>query len=209
MERNEQAGLADLMYSEMPKETEAPAPKADGNLESKLYPKMEEAAQKAEPGAAESFENLRIPEGAPIGQRDMDEFVSFASKSGLAPKQAQRLLDFAGVKVKAIDADKPYKLWRERNAQWEGEIKADPEMGGANLNSSVKTMQRVFQPGPGNPLIKSEAEAKALKAALNTTGAGNNPAMARLFLKIGRFLASRRSPGGSGQGLEGKMYGTM
>ncbi|MGO9370843.1 MAG: hypothetical protein ACLQBD_01945 [Syntrophobacteraceae bacterium] len=207
MERTEAGGLPDLMYSEMPKETEAPATQmGDAALESKLYPKMEESALKAEPGPVEGYENLTIPEKALIDKRDLGELVSFAEKNRLTPEQAQRLLDFGVDKIKATDA--PYKMWRERNAEWEAQVKVDPEIGGASLKSSVETMQRVFQPGQDNPLIKSEAEARALKAALCTTGAGNNPAVCRLFLKIGRFLAARQSPGG-GRGLVDKLYGSM
>ena len=93
-------------------------------------------------------------------------------------------------------------------------MKADPEIGGTKFEQSVKDAALVFVPGESNPFVKSEAEAKALREALNMTGAGNNPAMVKLFVKIGALLKEPGTLSGgpvkdSQDTLLAKMYPTM
>ena len=98
--------------------------------------------------------------------------------------------------------------------KWQAEVKADPEIGGTKYDQSVATAAAVFVPGESNPFVKDAVEAKGLKEALNATGAGNNPAIVRLFVKMGTLL---KEPGGlagepvmdSRKRLEDKMYPTM
>ncbi len=75
-------------------------------------------------------------------------------------------------------------------------------------------------PGESNPFVSSAEEAQALKDALNTTGAGNNPEIVRVFVKMGRMLAepgrvtggpnleANKKPGSSGIDYD-KIYPTM
>jgi hypothetical protein len=141
------------------------------------------------------------------------EFKVIAKELDLTQEQAQKLLDFGGEKLRA-QIEAPYKLWAETQAKWQAEVKADKEIGGTKLEQSIKDAAQVFVPGESNPFVKSDAEAKALREALNMTGAGNNPAMVKFFVKIGALL---KEPGSLSGGpvrdkqdtLLAKMYPTM
>ncbi len=106
-------------------------------------------------------------------------------------------------------------MWSDIQDKWRAQAKADPEIGGTKFEQSIRDANNVFMPGAGNPFVSTAEQADALRKALNTTGAGNNPEVVRLFVKMGRILAE---PGGltgkptavdrQGDILE-KMYPTM
>jgi hypothetical protein len=79
-------------------------------------------------------------------------------------------------------------LWAETQTKWQAEVKADPEIGGTKFQESIKTAALVFEPGESNPFVGSAEEARSLRDALNATGAGNNPAIVKMFVKMGNIL---------------------
>ncbi len=152
--------------------------------------KVEEKTDETEasPRAPEEYADFTVPEGMKLEGLDLTDFKSFAKEQDLTQEQAQKVLDFAGPKIKAM-IEQPYRSWNETQVKWQEEVKADPEIGGTKFGQSIKEAGNVFVPGEANPFVKSEADAKALREALNTTGAGNNPAIVKLFVKMGRVLA--------------------
>jgi len=171
------------------------------------------------PRAPAEYAEFKLPEGVQFDEAGMREFKSFAKEQDLTQEQAQKVLEFgAGQLKERLSA--PYRTWSEMQEKWRAEVKADPEIGGTKFEQSVKTAALVFQPGESNPFVGSAEEAQALRQARNTTGAGNNPAMVKLFVKIGRLLLEPGSlmgkpnlaaneKGGSGRSLEEKMFTTM
>ncbi|MFZ0945694.1 MAG: hypothetical protein WB930_00035 [Syntrophobacteraceae bacterium] len=163
--------------------------------------------------APAEYAEFTIPEGITLDEQTATEFKGLAKELDLTQEQAQKLLDFGGGKLRA-QIEAPYKLWAETQAKWQAEVKADPEIGGTKFEQSIKDAAQVFVPGDSNPFVKNEAEAKALRDALNMTGAGNNPAMVKFFVKIGALL---KEPGSLSGGpvkdtqdtLLAKMYPTM
>jgi hypothetical protein len=169
--------------------------------------------KKPEIKASEEYAEFTIPEGTTLDEQSATEFKGLAKELDLTQEQAQKLLDFGGGKLRA-QIEAPYKLWAETQAKWQAEVKADPEIGGTKFEQSIKDAAQVFVPGDSNPFVKDEAEAKSLRDALNMTGAGNNPAIVKLFVKIGTLL---KEPGSLSGGpvkdtqdtLLAKMYPTM
>lgn len=188
-----------------------PAPKLDADGKPIEEPKPED--EKPEPRAPEEYAEFTLPEGTELDPEAMTEFKALARAQDLTQEQAQELLKFGGERIKAM-AEAPYKLWAKTQAGWQAEVKADPEIGGTKFQDSVAAAALVFVPGEANPFVKNEVEAEGLKTALNTTGAGNNPAMVKFFVRLGTLL---KEPGGlsgkptnsSRQSLEEKMYPTM
>ena len=162
---------------------------ADKTAETTAETKPEE---KPEPRAPSEYAEFTKPEGAEFDETAMSEFKSFAKEQDLTQEQAQRILEFGNAKIKAM-TEAPYKLWAKTQADWQAEVKADAEIGGTKFEQSIKDAAGVFVPGESNPFVKNAEEAKALREALNMTGAGNNPAMVKLFVKMGKLLAE---PGG-------------
>ena len=176
-------------------------------------PKEEPPKEEPKPKAPEEYAEFAIPEGTTLDEQTATEFKGLAKELDLTQEQAQKLLDFGGGKLRA-QIEAPYKLWAETQAKWQAEVKADPEIGGTKFEQSVKDAALVFVPGESNPFVKSEAEAKALREALNMTGAGNNPAMVKFFVKIGTLLKEPGTLSGgpvkdSRETLLAKMYPTM
>jgi len=174
-----------------------------------------EGEKGSSPRAPEEYAEFSFPEGVTLDEAGIAEFKSFAKEQDLTQEQAQKVLEYGGEKLRER-MQAPYKAWSETQEKWQAEVKADPEIGGTKFEESIKAASLVFLPGESNPFVKDPAEAQALRDALNTTGAGNNPAMVRLFVKIGRLLAEPGPlpvgrPGNLGRErpLEDKMYPTM
>jgi hypothetical protein len=176
-------------------------------------PKEEPPKEEPKPKAPEEYTEFAIPEGTTLDEQTGTEFKGLAKELDLTQEQAQKLLDFGGEKLRA-QIEAPYKLWAETQAKWQAEVKADPEIGGTKFEQSIKDAAQVFVPGESNPFVKSDAEAKSLREALNMTGAGNNPAIVKFFVKIGTLLKEPGSLSGgpvkdSANTLLAKMYPTM
>lgn len=165
-------------------------------------------------GALGEYANFKVPDAFKLEGQDLTDFKSFAKEQDLTQEQAQKVLDFAGPKIKAM-IEQPYKAWNELQTKWQEEVKVDREIGGTKYEQSVKEAGNVFMPSESNPFVKSDAEANALREALNATGAGNNPAIVRLFVKMGRLLAEpghftgKPAPQSRQDALLNSMYPTM
>jgi hypothetical protein len=177
--------------------------------------KTEDTKPEANPAkrGPEEYAEFKLPEGAAIDEEGMTGFKGLAKELDLTQEQAQKLLEFGGEKIKAM-AEAPSKLWAETQAKWQAEVKADPEIGGTKFQDSVKTAALVFEPGESNPFVSSAEEAVGLRNALNATGAGNNPAIVKLFVKMGSILKEPAGLAGkpvaaTRASLLDKMYPTM
>ena len=188
---------------------------AETTAETKPEEKGEQKPEdkKPEAKAPEEYAEFTVPEGTKLDEQTATEFKGLAKELDLTQEQAQKLLDFGGGKLRT-QIEAPYKLWAKTQADWQAEVKADPDIGGTKFEQSIKDAAQVFVPGESNPFVKSEAEAKSLREALNMTGAGNNPAIVKFFVKIGTLL---KEPGPLSGGpvkdsrdtLLAKMYPTM
>lgn len=157
----------------------APAPSA---LDQTLLdaPPAAEPEKPAEPPAAidpASYE-LKLPEGMLRDDPMIAAFLESAAGARLEGSAVQAVIDSVGPKI-AEHLAAPYKAWAEMNATWQAEIKADPIVGGANLNASVTAINGAIDRF-GTP---------ELKDALRTTGAANNPHVFRFLHKLASAYA--------------------
>ncbi len=176
---------------ELPKEP-GTEPSKDGEPASGEPQKDGEPPKEPEKRAPEEYADFTAPEGLKLDESTLGDYKALAKEMDLTQEQAQKLLEFGGDKLKA-QLEAPYQLWRDTQVKWQSEIKADPEIGGANYDASIKAAGEVFKPGPGNPLVKNEADAQALRRALNVTGAGNNPAVVKFFVRLGKVISEPAS----------------
>ena len=102
-------------------------------------------------------------------------------ESGLPQEQAQKFVDMAIAREQAA-AQKGVQAFVDLQNKWVSEIKADPEIGGdkldASLASAARAIDRLGVPG--------------LKEALDLTGAGNNPAVVKAFVRLGQMVSEDR-----------------
>jgi hypothetical protein len=164
-----------------------------------------QSEKRVEPGTPEQYADIKLPEGTAIDERTASEFKGLVRKMGMTQERAQKALDYGNQIIKQR-MEAIYKPWHDNQAKWEAEVKADPEIGGAKFEQNMETARLVFQPSDSNPFIKNAGEATALKRALIHTGAGNHPAVIKLFRNAGRFIAGRRS---GGDKLLNQLYPSM
>lgn len=205
-----EAGSEKQEASSITKETSSTARESS---EGEASSTTKEEEEKPITKAPEEYAEFTLPEGTALDEQSATEFKGLAKELDLTQEQAQKLLDFGGGKLRAI-AEAPYKLWAETQAKWQAEVKADPEIGGTKFEDSVRTAAEVFKPGESNPFVKDAKEAQALREAMNMTGAGNNPAIVKIFVKMGNLLKEPASltgnpVKGTAEQLLANMYPTM
>jgi hypothetical protein len=71
----------------------------------------------------------------------------------------------------------PYDYWRDTQKAWQAEVKADKEIGGANLQKNLSSVAKLID-------SLGAKEAQDFRQALNFTGAGNNPAVIKALVKL-------------------------
>lgn len=151
---------------------------------------MDDAVKKelgVEDPAVPVYTEFKLPEGMTIDEAGMKPAVDLFKESGLSQEQAQKFIDLATSREVAA-AQKGQQAYVDVQNKWVSEIKADPEIGGDKLTASIATsdalIDRLAIPG--------------LKEALNLTGAGNNPAIAKAFVRLGKMIQEDRFQAGNG-----------
>jgi hypothetical protein len=140
----------------------------------------------------------------------MTAFKEAAAGAKLTQEQAQAFVDLHQQALQKA-ATAPYEQWRDTQKQWQDEIKADPEFGGAHMEKetipAIARAIKAFSPD-------ADAE-KALRQAFHFTGAGNHPEMIRFMARIGKSLAEGThvagtpTSGDGGKSAAQKLYPTQ
>ena len=99
-------------------------------------------------------------------------------EAGLTNEAAQKLVDMRIAEVNAQESTAVEKLVAQ-HTEWLNATKADTEIGGANLDTSVKHAQSAIARF-GSPELKS---------FLDLSGAGSHPELVRAFARIGKAMA--------------------
>lgn len=103
-------------------------------------------------------------------------------EAGLTGKQANTLAAAFAAHQKA-----QAEQWGLTVSQWAKDAAADPEIGGANWDTTRKNAQSFI----------SQFGTPALKEYLNATGAGNHPEMIRIMAKAGAVISEDKPTGGN------------
>lgn len=165
-------------------------------------PVEEKPAEPAKPeGAPEKYTDFTLPEGAEVNAELMSSFKDLAKANNLPQAAAQQLVEFHVSALKQV-ADRADQLWADANNKWVDEVKADPEIGGANLEKVKTTIAKAFDQF-GDPNVRD---------ALEFTGAGNHPAIIRTLYKMASKLvegaAVTGNPPAAQRTLAERIYGT-
>jgi hypothetical protein len=143
-------------------------------------------------GAPEAYETFTLPEGVEIDEATLGEATAMFKDIGLPQDKAQKLVDFYTGKLAAA-AEAPQKLWEATQADWQGQVRADPEIGGAKLDATIATAAKAIDKFGGTEL----------RAALDITGAGNHPEVIRFFARVGASLSEADFVAGNPKGAAG------
>ena len=179
---------------------ETPEAKAKREGEEKV------AAEKKTADTLKTYDALKMPEGMAKDQPVVADFLKTAATKGLSIEQTQALVDDVGPKLKEA-TEAPYKAWATMNEGWLKEMKSDKEIGGADLQANLGLAAKAI-----DTICTTDGERKAFRSALEFTGAGNNPDMARFLIRVGKMLAEGGPLGGrskQAESLAKSMYPTM
>jgi hypothetical protein len=127
------------------------------------------------------YGEFKLPDGATVDGASLEQATALFREAGLSQEQAQKFIDLAVSREQAA-AHKGVQAFVDLQTKWVSEIKADPEIGGtrfeASMASAGRAIDRLGVPG--------------LKEALNLTGAGNNPAIVKAFVRLGQMVSEDR-----------------
>jgi hypothetical protein len=130
---------------------------------------------------APAYGEFKLPEGATVDGASLEQATALFKEAGLPQEQAQKFIDLAVSREQAA-AHKGVQAFVDLQTKWVSEIKADPEIGGTRFEASMalasRAIDRLGVPG--------------LKEALNLTGAGNNPAIVKAFVRLGQMVSEDR-----------------
>lgn len=169
-----------------PSTSEEPAPAASETPAEGAKPEGEAAAQ------LELFDatKLTLPEGFKAEGEQFEAFKTFATERKLSHADAQALVEMnAGALKTAAEAftAAQTQAWEKTTKAWVDEIRSDKEIGGEALETKVL---------PAISMLINEYGGADVRAALDLTGAGNNPALTRFLYKVASAL-------GEGQHVQG------
>ena len=124
---------------------------------------------------------FKLPDGTSVDGEQLEQATALFKEAGLPQEQAQKFIDLALSREQAA-ATRGVQAFVDLQTKWVSEIKADPEIGGtrfeASMASASRAIDRLGVPG--------------LKEALNLTGAGNNPAIVKAFVRLGQMVSEDR-----------------
>jgi hypothetical protein len=115
-----------------------------------------------------------MPEGMEVDQDLLDEMSPIWKEKGFTHEEAQALTD-KYIKNQMEKADNVASKWDETVSTWETNTRKDKEIGGDNLDASLKTAKETL----------SKYGTPELTAALDNSGMGSHPELIRLLVKVG------------------------
>lgn len=128
------------------------------------------------PKVPEKYE-LKLSEGSSLDSVAVERISSFAKEKGLSQEAAQELLSLEEQTITSF-RDSQMKQHMETRKQWVESIKNDKEYGADKLNENVEIAKRIV----------NEFADEEFKQALDVTGYGDNPALFKFCVKIGKKL---------------------
>lgn len=145
-------------------------------------------------------ESLTLPEGFQKDEAHFAQFTEWAKEAGINQPQAEKLIGLHAEAVKQL-TESTTRAWEEQNNVWINEVKADKELGGANLTTVKQTIAKVLD----NPDLSDPK----FREALDYTGAGNNPAVIRTLYRMAQKLTEGASVAGepAARGSNGALAG--
>lgn len=144
------------------------------------YDEQKAADAKAAEAKANDFE-VKAPEGLILDEKQVADFKALLTddKTPLA-ERGQKLIDMHAAALKA-QAEASNTLWRDTQAKWQGEVKADGEIGGQNYDAMRARIAKAIDEIGGK-------EAPKMREAFDFTGAGNNPEIIRLLDRMAKAV---------------------
>lgn len=166
------------------KQVETPSKPAETVEKPTEPPKQEEVkdAPKPEGKQVPDKYELKLPDGALIDPKRVDEIAAFAKAQGLSNEQAQGILERENGAVSSFVQNQNETI-KAKTESWVSEVKADKELGGDNFPQTVEAAKRAVD----------KFATPDFKKHLEETGLGNHPELVRVFARIGKAMSDDSS----------------
>ena len=138
-------------------------------------PAQPAAKAEAEKAVVQTKRELKLPEGSPLGQGDVERIAAEAAQRGLSNTDAQALLERESKAVASYSARQLQQL-ADEGERWKEQASVDPEVGGARFDENKEHAKRFID----------RYGSDDLKRALKTTGLANHPEFFRLCVRAGK-----------------------
>ena len=172
--------MTDATTDAVPTPTSTPTP-TPAMAEASVLAAPEAPAPEVAVPEAPTYGEFKLPDGATVDGEQLEQATALFKEAGLPHEQAQKFIDLALSREQAA-ATRGVQAFVDLQTKWVSEIKADPEIGGtrfeASMASASRAIDRLGVPG--------------LREALNLTGAGNNPAIVKAFVRLGQMVSEDR-----------------
>lgn len=162
-----------------PEKKEEPA-KAEGE------PKPDAEAKTPEPAKPISYEPFKLPEGLKLDDERLKPFTEILGERQVPQEQAQKLLDLHLAEMGRMyndAAEYQRKQFNTLNDGWKNDLRADTDIGGNRLNTSLAMAKAVVEEFGGTK--EQQTEFFKLISENEGNGMGNNKALVRLLHNIG------------------------
>ncbi len=172
---------ATVLGAPPPAEDKAAAPQTAVAAEEKTdaAPSADAASPEAKPAEAPAGElELKFPEGMQVDAKMLDGFKAIAKEAGLKPEAAQKIADLYAQQQSA-QTKAAEEAMAATQQQWAEALQSDPEIGGAQFETTKALAQKVIRQF-GTPELRS---------FLERTGLGNEPSLVKFVTKVGRAMS--------------------
>jgi hypothetical protein len=142
----------------------------------------------SEPVAPEPLtaEQLTLPEGFTANDELVTEFLGVVNNGELSPSDRANALIALQTKALSVASEANSKAWDDMQTEWQTAVKADPDIGGANLQPVLANVSKLL----------AEYGSTELLDIMATTGAGNNVHV----IKFLNTLSGKLTEGGAVSG---------
>lgn len=146
---------------------------------------------KDEGGAPESYEDFSLPEGVELSDEVVGAISETAKAANMTQEQAQLLVDARLEGVEAVKAQSEADVQAMRD-DWAEQSRNDSEIGGDKFKENLSVANKALEQFGDDDF----------KALLNSSGAGNHPAVLRTFHRIGKAISEDRFITGDSDQIE-------
>jgi len=145
-------------------------------------------------GAPEKYEDFKVPEGFVLDPEISNEVGALFKKGNLSQSYAQELIDYY-IKSNKESTEGPINHYLDTREQWRDQISKDTDIGGSKLNSTKVSISKL--------LDSFGTLGDSFREAMDYTGAGDHPAVAKLLVEVAKRLNEGGPVRGSGPSAEG------
>lgn len=139
-------------------------------------------------GAPEKYEPFKAPDGFVITPEATEALNGLFKEAGVSQTSAQKLIDYIAPQLmEAVQA--PYNQFQQERQGWQKDVM---EKYGTRLPEVKTTVSRALD-SLGNPKLVD-----AFKAAMDYTGAGDNPAFIDVIYELGKRVSEGTHVKGNG-----------